>query len=158
MLTTLPQIRTIKLFIVLLSIVAFASCSAPGLTNPDNYKRNHDVFAVDFNPSDLSELNIYKMNEGNWETVATVKNGKSARYSINYDGDYLVVSSNQRKMDVPTYKTWLDYARAQLGYDVNSEYDVFDIVEEGWIYEIDLNKHPLVEGEDKHRILMYEIK
>ena len=58
-------------------------------------------------------------------------------------------------MDVPTYQTWIDYARQELGYTVQDEYDIFTTIEEGFIYEIDLQEHPLIEGE-QHRILMYE--
>ena len=54
-------------------------------------------------------------------------------------------------------KTWLDYARQELGYSVEDEYDIFTTIKEGYIYEIDLGKHLLIE-DDEHRILMYEQK
>jgi len=60
-------------------------------------------------------------------------------------------------MDLPTYQTWLNYARQELGHTMDSEHDLFNTVEEGWIYEIDLDKFPLV-NDDNHRILMYEFK
>jgi len=145
----------IKLFIAVIAI-SLGSCTA-GLTNPDSYQRNHEVFAVDFNPHNLQELEIYKMDEGDWIAYETVKNGQSERYSIEIKDGFLTVISHKSKMDVPTYQTWLDYARQELGYSVQDEYDIFTTIEEGYIYEIDLDEHPLIEG-DEHRILMYEQK
>lgn len=145
---------TILAIVILLSI---GSCSVPALTNADNYGKNHEVFAVDFNPADLSQLKIAKMNEGNWVEIGSVKNSADARYNVEINGDYLIVTANDKAMDVPTYKTWLDYAMDELGYDVNAEYDIFETVEDGYIYEIDLNKHPLIDAKD-HRLLMYERK
>ncbi|MBO2545501.1 hypothetical protein J0871_13850 [Salegentibacter sp. BDJ18] len=142
-----------KASIIILAI-SLGSCTA-GMTNPDSYTRNHVVYAVDFNPQNLSELQISKMDEGNWIDQKTSKNGKSARYTIEIEDDYLTVISNKNKMDVPTYQTWIDYARQELGYTVQDEYDIFTTIEEGFIYEIDLQEHPLIEGE-QHRILMYE--
>ena len=146
------QILT-KASIIILAI-SLGSCTA-GMTNPDSYTRNHVVYAVDFNPQNLSELQISKMDEGNWIDQKTSKNGKSARYTIEIEDDFLTVISNKNKMDVPTYQTWIDYARQELGYTVQDEYDIFTTIEEGFIYEIDLQEHPLIEGE-QHRILMYE--
>ncbi|WP_231563231.1 hypothetical protein [Salegentibacter sp. Hel_I_6] len=144
-----------KILIVIIS-VSLGSCTA-GMTNPDSYQRNHEVFAVDFNPHNLNELKIYKMDEGDWIPFETTKNGNGERYSIEVDNDFLTVISHKNKMDVPTYQTWLNYAREQLGYRVQDEYDIFTTIEEGYIYEIDLQEHPLIEGEE-HRILMYELK
>ncbi|APS40823.1 hypothetical protein AO058_14340 [Salegentibacter sp. T436] len=142
-----------KASLIILAI-SLGSCTA-GMTNPDSYTRNHVVYAVDFNPQNLSELQISKMDEGNWIDQKTSKNGKSARYTIEIQDDFLTVISNKNKMDVPTYQTWIDYARQELGYTVQDEYDIFTTIEEGFIYEIDLQEHPLIEGE-QHRILMYE--
>ena len=145
-----------KYFIIALLAISLGSCTA-GLTNPDSYQRNHDVYAVDFNPHNLTELEIFKMDEGDWVKYETVKNGQSDRYSIEVKDGFLTVISHKNKMDVPTYQTWLDYARQELGYTVHDEYDIFTTIEEGYIYEIDLEKHPLIE-ENEHRILMYEQK
>lgn len=144
-----------SLLITVISL-SLGSCSM-GMTNPDSYTRNHEVYAVDFNPHNLKELQIYKMNEGDWVAYETVKKGQGDRYSIEVENGFLTVISHKNKMDVPTYQTWLDYARQELGYTVNDEYDIFTTIEEGYIYEIDLEAHPLIEG-NKHRILMYEQK
>lgn len=144
-----------KLFIVVISL-SVGSCSM-GMTNPDSYTRNHEVFAVDFNPHNLNQLQISKMDEGDWIAYETVKNGNSDRYSIEVENGFLTVISHKNKMDVPTYQTWLDYARQELGYSVEDEYDIFTTIEKGYIYEIDLEEHPLIEG-NEHRILMYEQK
>lgn len=145
-----------KLFILVI-LFSLGSCSVPALTNADNYGKSHEVYAVDFNPDDLSQLKIAKMDEGNWIEIESVKNSPNARFNVEIKGDYLIVTTNKNPMDVPTYKTWLDYAMEELGYDVNDKYDIFETVEEGWIYEIDLKKHPLVNSDD-HRLLMYERK
>jgi hypothetical protein len=87
--------------------------------------------------------------------MGKIKNNPDAKFQITLEGDFLIVQANDKLMDVPTYQTWLNYARQQLGYTEDSEYDVFNTVEEGWIYEIDLKKFPLVEG-NMHRLLMYE--
>lgn len=142
-----------KIFIAILA-VSLGSCTA-GMTNPDSYTRNHVVYAVDFNPHNLNELQISKMDEGKWIDHETSKNGKSARYTIEIENGFLTVISNKNKMDVPTYQTWIDYARQELGFTVQDEYDIFTTIEDGFIYEIDLEEHPLIEGEE-HRILMYE--
>ncbi|HEY9184535.1 MAG TPA: hypothetical protein VIM94_04350 [Salegentibacter sp.] len=147
-------LTNIFLLVIFLSL---GSCTVPALTNADNYGRAHEVYAVDFNPEDLSKLSIAKMDEGTWKEVGSFKNSPSARYNVEIKGDYLIVTTNKNPMDVPTYKTWLDYAREELGYDQNDAYDIFETVEEGWIYEINLKKHPLVNTED-HRLLMYERK
>ncbi len=154
--TSIPRtfLTNLVLLVILLSL---GSCSVPALTNADNYGRSHEVYAVDFNPEDLSQLSIAKMDEGNWVEVGSFKNSLDARFNVEIKGDYLIVTTNKNPMDVPTYKTWLDYAREQLGYDQNDQYDIFETVEEGWIYEINLKKHPLVNAED-HRLLMYERK
>lgn len=141
----------------LVILVSLGSCSVPALTNADNYGKSHEVYAVDFNPNDLSQLDIKKMDEGTWVEIGTTKNSPNARYNVEINGDYLIVTTNKNPMDVPTYKTWLDYAMEELGYDVDDKYDIFETVEEGWIYEIDLKKHPLVSA-DEHRLLMYERK
>ncbi len=143
----------IKILIAMLAI-SLGSCTG-GMTNPDSYTRNHAVYAVDFNPHNLTELQISKMDEGKWVDYDTSKNGKSGRYTIEIENGFLTVISNKNKMDVPTYQTWLDYARQELGYTAQDEYDIFTVIEEGFIYEIDLEEHPLIEGEE-HRILMYE--
>ncbi len=127
------------------------------MTKPDSYTRNHEVYAVDFDPHNLNELQISKMDEGNWIAYETVKNGQSDNYTIEIENGFLTVISHKNKMDVPTYQTWLDYARQELGYSVEDEYDIFNTIEEGYIYEIDLEEHPLIEG-NEHRILMYEQK
>ena len=145
-----------KNFMIALLAISLGSCTS-GITNPDSYQRNHDVYAVDFNPHNLTELEIFKMDEGDWVKYETVKNGQSDRYSIEIKDGFLTVTSHKNKMDVPTYQTWLDYARQELGYTVQDEYDIFTTIEEGFIYEIDLDKHPLIE-ENEHRILMYEQK
>jgi hypothetical protein len=145
----------IKFFIAIIAI-SLGSCTA-GMTNPDSYTRNYEVYAVDFNPHNLKELEIFKMDEGDWIKYETVKNGQSDRYSIEVENGFLTVISHQNKMDVPTYQTWLDYARQELGYSVQDDYDIFKTIEKGYIYEIDLEDHPLIEG-NEHRILMYEQK
>ncbi|MBZ9730949.1 hypothetical protein LB467_14740 [Salegentibacter sp. JZCK2] len=144
-----------KFFIVVISL-SVGSCSM-GMTNPDSYNRNHEVYAVDFNPHNLEQLKIFKMDEGDWIAYETVKKGQSDRYTIEVENGFLTVISHKNKMDVPTYQTWLDYARQELGYSVEDEYDIFTTIEEGYIYEIDLEAHPLIEG-NEHRILMYEQK
>lgn len=150
--------KSALILLITLSIpLLFSSCSLAGLTNPDNYSRNHEVYAVDFNPHNLNQLKISKMDEGKWVDYEEVKNGKSKRFTLDVSGEYLTVTSHKNKMEVPTYQTWLDYAREHLGYTVEDEYDIFTTIEEGWIYEIDLAKHPLIETEN-HRILMYELK
>lgn len=151
------SLKCLKFSLLFFSLIAFTSCSIPGMVNPDSYGRDHQVYAVDFDPENLSSINISKMNEGNWEDTGKVLNNQNARFSISIVGDYLIVEANKATMDLPTYQTWLNYARQQLGYTIDSEYDVFDTVNEGWIYEIDLDKFPLV-NEDNHRILMYEFK
>ncbi|SHF60596.1 hypothetical protein SAMN05444483_101752 [Salegentibacter echinorum] len=134
----------------------FGSCTLGGITNPDNYSRNHVVYAVDFKPTDLSHFKISKMNEGKWVDVKKVANNEDERYSINITSDHLTVIS-KNKMDLPLYQTWLDYARKNLGYKAESEYDIFNTIEEGYIYEVDLGEYPLIDKEE-HRILMYEFK
>lgn len=146
-----------KILLITISIFTFTSCSVPGMLNPDNYGRNHEVYAVDFNPKDLNSLSLYKMNEGDWTNMGKVKNNTTAKFQIEIQGDYLIVQANDKVMDVPTYQTWLNYAMKHLGYTVDSEYDIFNTVEDGWIYEIDLKKFPLIEG-NSHRLLMYERK
>ncbi|MFO7719429.1 MAG: hypothetical protein R6W85_03185 [Gillisia sp.] len=148
-------LKTLKFSLLFFSIIAFTSCSIPGLVNPDSYGRDHQVYAVDFEPENLSSINISKMNKGTWEDAGKVLNNQNARFSISIEANYLIVEANKAKMDLPTYQTWLNYARQQLGYTMDSEYDVFDTVKEGWIYEIDLDKFPLI-NEENHRILMYE--
>jgi len=147
----------IKSSFLVLILISFSSCSAPGMLNPDSYGRNHEVYAVDFNPKDLSSFSLYKMNEGNWSDMGKYKNNHDAKFQITLEGDFLTVQANEKAMDVPTYQTWLNYARQQLGYTQESEYDIFSTVENGWIYEINLKTHPFVEG-NMHRLLMYEIK
>lgn len=150
--------RTISTFICLLIlIISFTSCSVPGMMDADNYGRNHDVYAVDFDPQNLSSIVISKMKEGNWEDIGKVRNDIEARFNIAIDGKYMIVSSNSKKMDEPTYQTWLNHARQDLGMGVDDDYQIFSTVEDGWIYEIDLEKYPLIEG-SSHRILMYEQK
>lgn len=150
------QINLLTILLISVISLSLGSCSM-GMTNPDSYQRNHNVYAVDFNPHNLNELQIYKMDEGDWVKYEKVKNGQDNRYTIDIENGFLTVISNQNKMDVPTYQTWLDYARQELGYSVEDEYDIFTTIEEGYIYEIDLEDHPLIEG-SKHRILMYEQK
>lgn len=150
------QINLLTILLISVISLSLGSCSM-GMTNPDSYQRNHNVYAVDFNPHNLNELQIYKMDEGDWVKYEKVKNGQDNRYTIDIENGFLTVISNQNKMDVPTYQTWLDYARQELGYSVEDEYDIFTTIEEGYIYEIDLAEHPLIEG-SKHRILMYEQK
>jgi len=125
------------------------------MMDSDNYGRDHDVFAVDFDPQNLSSIKIYKMNEGDWEDMGKVRNDEEARFNVEIDGKYMIVSSNSKKMDEPTYQTWLNHARQDLGMAVDDEYHIFSTIEDGWIYEIDLNEYPLLEG-NSHRILMYE--
>jgi cellulose biosynthesis protein BcsQ len=127
------------------------------MVNPDSYGREHQVYAVDFDPENLSSIIISKMDEGNWEDSDKVNNNENARFSISRENDYLIVQANKESMDLPTYQTWLNYALQELEYTMDSEYDVFDTVQEGWIYEIDLKRFPLV-TDDTHRILMYELK
>ncbi len=147
----------LKLSFLFLMLISFSSCSVPGMLNPDSYGRNHEVYAVDFNPKDLGSFNLYKMNEGDWSELGKSKNNQDAKFQIILEGDFLIVKANDKSMDVPTYQTWLNYARQQLGYTEESEYDIFSTVEDGWIYEIDLKKHPFVDG-NMHRLLMYERK
>ncbi|MCF4101438.1 hypothetical protein L1I30_07160 [Gillisia sp. M10.2A] len=142
--------------ILFLSIILLSSCTIPSMMNPDNYGRNHTVYAVDFNPKDLNSIILLKMDEGNWENMGKVKNNEDAKFSILIKHGYMTVQSNEKEMDIPTYQTWLNYARTQLGYTTESEYDIFDTVKKGWVYDVNLKKHPLVDGEN-HRILMYEI-
>lgn len=134
----------------------FGSCTLGGITNPDNYSRNHVVYAVDFKPTDLSYLKISKMNEGKWGLAKKVDNNEDERYSIKITSNHLTVTS-KNKMDLPLYQTWLDYARENLGYKVENEYDIFNTIEEGYIYEVNLGEYPLIDKEE-HRILMYELK
>ncbi|WP_155807165.1 hypothetical protein [Gillisia marina] len=110
---------------------------------------------MDFNPKDLNSITLFEMDEGNWLDIGKIKNNTNAKFQITIEGDFLIVQANDKVMDVPTYQTWLNYARKYLGYTVDSEYDVFNIVDDGWIYEIDLKKFPLIEG-NNHRLLMYE--
>lgn len=147
--------KRLKFSLFFLSLIAVTGCSLPGMVNPDSYGRDHQVYAVDFDPENLSSINISKMNEGNWDNIGKFSNDGNARFSITIVGNFLIVEANKASMDLPTYQTWLNYARAELGYTIDSEYDVFDTVAEGWIYEIDLTRFPLV-NEDNHRILMYE--
>jgi len=144
--------KTLFLFLLL---IAFTSCSVPGMLDSDNYGRNHNVFAVDFNPKDLNSISLSQMNEGNWKDMGKFKNNTSAKFQITLEGNFLIVQANEKSMDVPSYQTWMNYARQQLGYTEDSEYDVFKTIEEGWVYEIDLKKFPLIEG-NSHRLLMYE--
>lgn len=153
--TKLAYSSLVKFVLILLSVISLSSCSVPGMLDADNYGRNHNVYAVDFNPKDLNSITMYKMDEGNWSDMGKIKNSSTAKFQITIEGDFLTVQANEKVMDVPTYQTWLNYARQQLGYTVDSEYDVFDTVEDGWIYEIDLKKFPLIEG-NTHRLLMYE--
>lgn len=149
------SLKRLKLSLLFFSLISIASCSIPGMVNPDSYGRDHQVYAVDFDPENLSTINIFRMNEGNWENTGKIVNNKNARFNISIEDNYLIVEANKATMDLPTYQTWLNYARKELGYTMDSEYDVFDTVKEGWIYEIDLDKFPLV-NEHNHRILMYE--
>lgn len=153
----LAHFFTAKISLIILSVFTFTSCSVPGMLDADNYSRNHEVYAVDFNPKDLNSINLYKMKEGDWSNMGKVKNNTTAKFQIEIQGDFLIVQANENDMDVPTYQTWLNYARQQLGYNVDSEYDIFNTVEDGWIYEIDLKKFPLIDG-NSHRLLMYERK
>jgi len=146
-----------KFPLLLFLLIAFTGCSIPGMVNPDSYGREHQVYAVDFDPENLSSIIISKMDEGNWEDSDKVNNNENARFSISRENDYLIVQANKASMDLPTYQTWLNYALQELEYTMDSEYDVFDTVKEGWIYEIDLKRFPLV-TDDTHRILMYELK
>jgi len=146
-----------KFPLLLFLLIAFTGCSIPGMVNPDSYGREHQVYAVDFDPENLSSIIISKMDEGNWEDSDKVNNNENARFSISRENDYLIVQANKESMDLPTYQTWLNYALQELEYTMDSEYDVFDTVQEGWIYEIDLKRFPLV-TDDTHRILMYELK
>ena len=152
------SLKLLKFSLLFFSIIAFTSCSIPGMVNPDSYGRAHQVYAVDFDPENLSSINISRMNEGNWENIGKVVNNKNARFSISVEDNYLIVEANKATMDLPTYQTWLNYARQALGTTMDSEHDLFNTVEEGWIYEIDLDKFPLVNDDDNHRILMYEFK
>lgn len=149
------SLKRLKLSLLFFSLISITSCSIPGMVNPDSYGRDHQVYAVDFDPENLSTINIFRMNEGNWENTGKIVNNKNARFNISIEDNYLIVEANKATMDLPTYQTWLNYARKELGYTMDSEYDVFDTVKEGWIYEIDLDKFPLV-NEHNHRILMYE--
>ncbi|TVZ27746.1 hypothetical protein JM83_2806 [Gillisia sp. Hel_I_86] len=155
----LPKLFTpssfVKFILISFSFFLITSCSVPGMLDADNYGRNHTVYAVDFNPKDLNSFALYKMDEGNWDDMGKFKNNATAKFQISLEGDFLTVQANEKVMDVPTYQTWLNYARQELGYTEESEYDVFNTVEDGWIYEIDLKKFPLIEG-DSHRLLMYE--
>ncbi|WP_026838780.1 hypothetical protein [Gillisia sp. JM1] len=155
--TKLANLSLVKFTLIVISIFSLSSCSVPGMLDSDNYGRNHNVYAVDFNPKDLNSISLYEMNEGDWADMGKIKNNPDAKFQITLEADFLIVQANDKLMDVPTYQTWLNYARQQLGYTEDSEYDVFNTVEEGWIYEIDLEKFPLVEG-NMHRLLMYERK
>jgi len=146
-----------KFPLLLFLLITFTGCSIPGMVNPDSYGRQHQVYAVDFDPGNLSSINISKMDEGTWEVSDKVNNNENARFSISLENDYLIVQANKASMDLPTYQTWLNYALQELNYTMDSEYDVFDTVKEGWIYEINLKQFPLV-AEGTHRILMYELK
>ncbi|WP_034925676.1 hypothetical protein [Gillisia sp. CAL575] len=147
----------IKFILITFIFISLSSCSVPGMLDSDNYGRNHNVYAVDFNPNDLNSISLFQMNEGDWEDIGKVKNNPTAKFQISILNNFLIVKANEKSMDVPTYQTWMNYARQQLGYTEESEYDVFSTVEEGWIYEIDLKKFPLIEG-NSHRLLMYERK
>lgn len=138
-----------------LILISFSSCSVPSMLDTDNYGRDHTVYAVDFDPRNLSSITISKMDEGNWEDLGKVRNNEEARFNISIEGDFMIVSANSKQMDEPTYQTWLNHARQDLGMSVDEEYHLFSTVEDGWIYEIDLIKYPLLE-ESAHRILMYE--
>ena len=143
--------------LLIVTVGVTVSCSVPAMTNPESYQRKHNVYAVDFNPENLSNIEISKMDEGNWIEMGEVKNGQNSKYTISIEDDHLVVTANEAPMDVPNYKTWLQYAMEELGYTTSSPYDVFETVEEGWIYAIDLDEFPLVEAEE-HRMIMYENK
>jgi ABC-type Fe3+-citrate transport system substrate-binding protein len=152
-----PKSNFSKFIPLLFLLIAFTGCSVPGMMNPDSYGRQHQVYAVDFNPENLGSILISKMDEGTYKDSEKVINNVNARFSISLKDNYLIVQANKASMDLPTYQTWLNYAMQELGYTMDSEYDVFDTVEEGWIYEINLEQFPMVEG-DTHRILMYELK
>lgn len=152
-----PKSNFSKFIPLLFLLIAFTGCSVPGMMNPDSYGRQHQVYAVDFNPENLGNILISKMDEGTYKDSEKVINNVNARFSISLKDNYLIVQANKASMDLPTYQTWLNYAMQELGYTMDSEYDVFDTVEEGWIYEINLEQFPMVEG-DTHRILMYELK
>lgn len=149
--------KSSKFLPLLFLLLAFTGCSVPGIMNPDSYGRQYQVYAVDFDPENLSSISISKMDEGNWKESRKVKNKGTARFSISLENQYLIVQANKESMKLPTYQTWLNYAFRELEYTMDSPYDVFDTVKEGWIYEINLEEFPLVE-EDTHRILMYELK
>lgn len=151
-----PQSLSKFLLLILISAI-IASCSVPAMTNVDSYQRKSNVFAVDFRPNNLSNIEISKMDEGNWIEMGEVKNGQNSKYTISIEDDHLIVTGNDAPMDVPNYKTWLNYAMEELGYTASSEYDVFETIEEGWTYTIDLKEFPLVEAEE-HRMIMYENK
>lgn len=155
--TKLANLSLVKFTIVVFTIFSLSSCSVPGMLNPDTYGRNHNVYAVDFNPKDLSSISLFQMNEGDWADMGKLNNNSTAKFQIILEDDFLIVQANDKSMDVPTYQTWLNYARTQLGYTEDSEYDLFNTVDEGWIYEIDFKKFPLIEG-NTHRLLMYERK
>lgn len=145
-----------KFSLILFFLILFTGCSIPGMVNPDSYGRQHQVYAVDFNPENLGSILISKMDEGTYKNSEKVHNNVNARFSISLEDNYLIVQANKASMDLPTYQTWLNFAIQEWGYTMDSEYDVFETVEEGWIYEINLDQFPLVEG-DTHRILMYEL-
>jgi len=138
-------------------LILFTSCSVPGMMNPDNYGRKHQVYAVDFDPNNLSSISISKMDEGTWEVSGKVNNNENARFSISVENNYLTVQANKASMDIPTYQTWLNYALKELDYKMDTEYDIFETVKEGWVYEINLDQFPIVE-ESTQRMLMYELK
>jgi hypothetical protein len=154
-----PKSKTFlsRFLLVIFAVGITASCSVPAMTNPDSYQRKHEVYAVDFNPNNLNNIEISKMDEGDWIEMGQVKNGQNSKYTISIEDDHLIVTANDSPMDVPNYKTWINYAMQELGYTVSSPYDVFETVEEGWIYAIDLDEFPLVEAEE-HRMIMYENK
>ncbi len=63
--------------------------------------------------------------------MGKIKNNPGAKFKITLEGDFLIVQANDESMDVPRYQTWLNYARQELGYTEESQYDVFNTVEEG---------------------------
>ena len=97
------KINILTILTIIVISISLGSCSM-GITNPDSYTRNHEVYAVDFNPHKLNELQIYKMNEGDWIAFESEKNGQSDRYSIEIENGFLTVISHKNKMDVPTYQ------------------------------------------------------
>ncbi len=127
----LAHLYFVKFTLIVLSIFSLSSCSVPGKLDSDNYGRNDNVYAVDFNPKDLNNITLYLMNEGDWADMGKIKNNPAAKFQITLEGDFLIVQANDESMDVPTYQPWLNYARIELGYTEEVEYDVFNILEEG---------------------------